>query len=103
MLPIRSSRAKHLWDALSAGYQAVGFWRATGCDAVFKQLVLGRLVEPVSEFDTIRVLGEMGISAASYAAIKRRLSVFSEPQWRRRFAVACASHVNLGPRDAGVV
>jgi transposase len=40
---------------------------------VFRDLVLARIIEPTSKLDTIRVLGEAGIEAASYATIKRRL------------------------------
>ena len=61
------------------------------------QLVLGRLIEPTSKLDTIRVLEEMGISAASYRTLTRRLGGYAKPQWRRRLASACAAHVNLGP------
>lgn len=96
-LPIRSSRAQHLWDALTAGFTAVGFDRAVGADEVFRQLVLARLIEPTSKLEAIRVLEEMGIPAPSYRTIERRLPVFAKPQWRRRLAAVCAAHVNLGP------
>ncbi|MDO5678605.1 MAG: IS1634 family transposase [Propionibacteriaceae bacterium] len=96
-LPIRSSAAQHLRDALTAGFTAVGFDRAVGNDEVFRQLVLARLIEPTSKLDSIRVLEEMGIRAPSYRTIERRLAVFAQPQWRRRLAAACAAHVNLGP------
>ena len=65
-LPIQSSQAKYLWDALSAGYKVLGFDKACNHDEVFKQLVLGRLIEPTSKIDTIRVLEEMGIPACLY-------------------------------------
>lgn len=64
---------------------------------MFKQLVLGRLIEPVSKLDTIRVLEEVGFGSCSYATIKRRLPVYAKSQWRCRLAAACAAHVDLGP------
>ncbi len=47
-LPITSSRAAHLWDALCRGYDVLGFDEAAGGDDVFRQLVLARIVEPTS-------------------------------------------------------
>lgn len=96
-LPIRSSRAQHLWDALVAGFTALGFDSAVGDDEVFRQLVLTRLIGPTSKLDSIWVLEEMGIPAPSYRTIERRLPVFAKPQWRCRLAAACAAHVNLSP------
>lgn len=96
-LPIRSSRAAHLWDALSTGYSAVGFDRATGGDELFKQLVLGRLIEPVSKLDTLRVLAEVGVDTVSYRTVTRRLKDYAKSGWRNRLADACARHVGLGP------
>ena len=57
-LPIRRSRAEHLWNALSVGFERLGFDTASGGDEVFKQLVLGRLIEPALEI--LRVLEEIG-------------------------------------------
>ena len=65
-LPVRSSRARYLWDVLSAGFTAVGFDKATGGDEVLKQLVLARLVGPTSKFEAIRALQEAGIPAPAY-------------------------------------
>ncbi len=96
-LPIQASLAQHLWDALSVGFSAVGLDHATGGDEVFKQLVLGRLIEPTSKLETIRGLEEMGFASVSYATMKRHLPVYAEAQWRRRLAAACTAHVNLGP------
>ena len=58
-LPIRRSRAEHLWNALSVGFEWLGFDTASGGDEVFKQLVLGWLIEPALEI--LRVLEEIGV------------------------------------------
>ncbi len=47
-LPITSSRAAHLWNALGRGYDVLGFDEAADGDDVFRQLVLARIVEPTS-------------------------------------------------------
>lgn len=119
-LPITSSRMGHLLDALSRGYDALGFATATGRDEVFKALVLARIIEPTSKLDSLRVLAEAGMDPPSYRTVKRRLRVYadagpsrdgadaqeSEPpaptdaaggRWRARLARACADHVRLGP------
>lgn len=97
VLPIRSKRAQCLWDALTSAYMAIGLERACGGDEVFRQLVLGRIIEPTSKADTLRVLGEVGITPASYATINRRLAGYATPAWRERIAGACAAHAHLGP------
>ncbi len=124
-LPITSTRAGHLLDALGRGYDALGFAVAAEQDAVFKALVLARIIEPTSKLDSVRVLDEAGAWAPSYATIKRRLRLYAtggkasaagertegvsvaddaEPTcdpaggpWRARLARACAAHVRLGP------
>ena len=50
-LPITSSRMGHLLEALTHVYRVLGFERAAGGDEVFRQLVLARIIEPVSKLD----------------------------------------------------
>lgn len=125
-LPITSTRAGRLLDALGRGYDALGFAAAAGHDEVFKALVLARIIEPTSKLGSLRVLDEAGAQAPSYATVKRRLRVYAtgrktsdsgedaggveadngaEPEpgcdpadgpWRARLARACADHVSLG-------
>ena len=120
VLPITSSRMGHLLDALSRGYDALGFATATGRDEVFKALVLARIIEPTSKLDSLRVLAEAGMDPPSYRTVKRRLRVYADAgpsrdgadaqgseqpaptdaaggRWRARLARACADHVRLGP------
>ncbi len=96
-LPITASRMGHLWGALSSAYDVLGFADASGGDEVFRQLVLARLIEPTSKFDSLRVLAEAGIAPVSYRTLKRRLRVYCSPQWRQGLAAACARQVHLGP------
>ena len=72
-LPITSSRMSHLWDALYVAYRVLGFESVAKGDNVFRHLVLARIIEPTSKVDASRVLTEVGVEAASYATVKRRL------------------------------
>ena len=96
-LEIIGSRMGHLWDALGRAYDVLGFGEATDGDEVFRQLVLARIIEPTSKQDSLRVLDEVGVPAASYPTLNRRLPVYAQPTWRQRLAAACAAHVALGP------
>jgi hypothetical protein len=96
-LPITSSRMGHLLDALGHGYRLLGLDEAAGGDAVFRQLVLARIIEPASKLDSLRVLEEAGVAPPSYATVKRRLPAYAEESWRQRLSAACAAHTRLGP------
>jgi hypothetical protein len=96
-LPITSSQMTHLWDGLYAAYRVLGFESVTKGDNVFRDLVLARIIEPTSKIDAERVLSEVGVQAASYATLKRRLPSYAEPSWRQSLAAASARHARLGP------
>jgi hypothetical protein len=96
-LPITASRMDCLLDALERAYRTLGFDRAAGGDEVFRDLVLARIIEPVSKVDSLRVLEEAGVTAASYRTVKRRLPVYAQDSWRQRLSAACAAHTGLGP------
>jgi DDE family transposase len=95
-LPITSSRMGCLLDALCHAFDVLGFGRASGGDEVFRDLVLARIIEPVSKLDSLRVLEEAGAARASYATLKRRLPVYAKDSWRRKISAACAAHAGLG-------
>src|SRR5215472_10489369 len=96
-LPITSSRMSHLVDALERAYRVLGFQDASGGDEVFRQLVLARIIEPVSKLDSLRVLEEAGVRPASYRTLKRRLPAYAQEEWRQRLSEACAAHARPGP------
>jgi hypothetical protein len=96
-LEIVASRSALLWDALCRAYDALGFDTATGGDEVFRALVLARIIEPTSKLDSLRVLTETGVTAPSYATLKRRLPAYANPLWRKAISTACAAHAALGP------
>jgi Transposase DDE domain len=96
-LPITASRAAHLWDALGRAYDVLGFDKAAGGDEVFRQLVLARIIEPTSKADSLRVLEETGVVAASYPTLNRRLPVFAKATFRQGLSKSCADRAALGP------
>lgn len=96
-LPITSSRMGHLLDSLEHAYRVLGFQDAASGDEVFAQLVLARIIEPVSKLDSLRVLEEAGAAAASYRTVTRRLRAYAADAWRQKLSAACAAHARLGP------
>lgn len=96
-MPITSSRAAHLWEALCRAYEVLGFDAAARGDVVFRQLVLARIIEPTSKADSLRVIEEAGMAAASYPTLNRRLPFFAKPAVRQALSSACAAHAALGP------
>jgi Transposase DDE domain len=96
-LPITSSRMGCLLDALERGYRVLGLDAAAGGDGVFRDLVLARIIEPVSKLDSLRVLEEAGTAPPSYRTIERRLPAYAQEEWRQRLSAACAAHARLGP------
>jgi hypothetical protein len=96
-LPITSSRAGHLWDALCRAYDILGFGAAAGGDEVFRQLVLARIIEPTSKADSLRVLDETGVAGPSYPTLNRRLPGYAKPTFRQSLSQSCACHAKLGP------
>jgi hypothetical protein len=95
-LPITSSRMGHLLAALARGYAVLGLEQAAGGDAVFRDLVLARIIEPASKLDSARVLEEAGVAPASYPTVNRRLRVYARDSWRQQLSAACARHARLG-------
>ena len=53
-LEVVSSRMGHLWDALCRAYYVLGFDQAARGDAVFRDLVLARVIEATSKLDSLR-------------------------------------------------
>lgn len=96
-LPITSARMAVLWECLDHVYAELGFGAAAKGDKVFRDLVLARIIEPTSKLDSLRVLEEVGVTASSYATVKRRLHTYAYTGWRKALAAACAAHAGLGP------
>jgi len=81
-----------LFEVLAGVYQRLGF-DVVG-DAVFRDLVLTRVVEPTSLLDTGRVLTDLGVKPASYATMKRTLTRAAKAGYRDKIATACYEHAS---------
>ena len=79
-----------LFDALAGVYCSLGF-DALG-DAVFRDLVIARVVEPTSLSDADRVLAEMGRVSVSLSTRKRTLRRCVDGQYRDQLARLCFTH-----------
>jgi len=90
-----------LWDVLAGAYQRLGF-DAVG-DETFKRLVLARIIEPTSKADTIRVLGEIGVSRPGLRTIFRSLDRCVARDYRDAISKACVAHSSSARRAAMVV
>jgi hypothetical protein len=95
-LPITSSRMGHLRDALTHAYRVLGVRLGCRRDQVFRQMVIARVIEPVSKLDSLRVLEEAGVAPPSYATLKGRLPACAKDAWRQKLSAACATHARLG-------
>jgi hypothetical protein len=101
----------HLADALEQAYRMLGFEDAAGEDDVFRHLVLARIIESASKFDSLRVLEEAGIPAASYRTVRRRLPTYAgrlgsgcprpAPRAPARACQPCPQHALLRNRRGG--
>lgn len=87
---VTGSSSRVLWEVLEGAYVRLGF-DVVG-DDTFRKLVLARAVEPTSKADTIRVLGELGVPAASLRTIWRTLARCVEQDWRDQVSRAAYAH-----------
>lgn len=83
-----------LWQALERVYADLGFDAIR--DKTFKQLVLGRIVEPTSKTDTLRVLAEVGVWAPSISAVKDCLKRVVARDYRATISASCYQHATTG-------
>ena len=95
-LPITATRMGCLLDVLDRAYRVLGFDQAAGGDEAFRQLVLARIIEPVSKLDSARVLEEAGLAPVPYRTVPRRLRVYAKDTFRQQISAACAAHARLG-------
>ena len=73
--------------ALEHAFRVPGFDQATAEDE-FRDLVLARIIEPVSRLDSLRLLEEAGVAAASYRTVLRRLRAYAKDSWRQQVSAA---------------
>ncbi|MBO0853755.1 MAG: IS1634 family transposase [Nocardia sp.] len=88
---VTGTHAGVLFGALGGVFDSLGFGVVS--DPVFRDLVIARIVEPVSLLDTGRVLEELGRRPASYATMKRTLGRCMAGGYRDRIAEQCFRNV----------
>lgn len=85
---LRRSYSGLLWDALNNVYDMLGFDALD--DPVFRQLVLARIIEPVTpKLDTIRILDGLGLDAPSNTSIHRCLKRIVDNEYRDTVSGLC--------------
>lgn len=88
---IEGKRCQLLVEVVRGSWQRLGF--GVVADEAFFQLVLARLVEPTSKLDSIRVIEELGLSAAHRNTFTNALRRCADKDYRDRIAQACFRHV----------
>ncbi|WP_099025935.1 IS1634 family transposase [Mycolicibacterium palauense] len=85
-----ATHSRLLYDVLGAVYEWLGF--DTVEDAVFRDLVIARIVEPTSKADAARVLADLGAHTVSYRTIQRHLGKINTNNYREQIAAKCFTH-----------
>jgi Transposase DDE domain len=81
-----------LYDVIGAVYDWLGF--DVVADAVFRDLVIARIVEPTSKLDSARVLADLGAKTLSYRTIQRHLDQVGPGKYRDAVAAKCFTHAS---------
>ncbi len=85
-----STCSRLLYDVLGVVYDWLGLDVVD--DAVFRDLVIARLVEPTSKADAERVLTDLGAETVSYKTIQRHLTRVTTGDYRDAIAAKCFTH-----------
>ena len=81
-----------LYGVLGAVYDWLGFGVVD--DAVFRDLVIARIVEPTSKLDSARVLAHLGVKAVSYRSVQRHLVKTVDDKYRDKIAAKCFAYAS---------
>ena len=85
-----ATSSRLLYDVLGAVYDWLGF--GTVADAVFRDLVIARIVEPSSKLDSLRVLADLGADLMSYKTIDRHVRKIHDARYRDVIAAKCFTY-----------
>lgn len=85
-----ATSSRLLYEAIGKTYDGLGF-RAVG-DAVFRDLVIARIVEPTSKLDSLRVFTDLGANTVSYRTIQRHLRSIVTDKYRDVITQKCFAH-----------
>lgn len=87
-----ATSSRLLYDVIGAVYDWLGF--DVVADAVFRDLVIARIVEPTSKLDSARVLADLGAKAVSYRTIQRHLDQVGAGKYRDAVAAQCFTYAS---------
>ncbi|ADU00710.1 transposase, IS4 family [Mycolicibacterium gilvum Spyr1] len=85
-----ATSSRLLYDVIGGIYDWIGF--DVVADAVFRDLVIARIVEPTSKMDSLRVLADLGAEPMSYKTIQRHLAKVNTGNYRDAIATKCFTH-----------
>ena len=91
---LRQSVSRLLLEVLTEQYNYLGFNQLE--DDVFTYLCVARIVEPTSKLDSIRVLGELGVTGLSKNRLYRCLGQIIVKDYRTTLANLCFTHAASG-------
>jgi hypothetical protein len=95
-LETAGSPARHLWSAV---HRNTTRWGSTAPSTVmreFRDLVLARIVEPISKQNSLRVLAETRSRVGVYRTVNRRLLLMAKPAVRQALS-AMRLRAGFGP------
>jgi Transposase DDE domain len=85
-----ATHSRLLYDVLGTVYDWLGFGIVG--DAVFRDLVIARIVEPTSKADAARAMTDLGADTVSYRTIQRHLAMVNTGKYRDAIAGQCFAH-----------
>jgi hypothetical protein len=97
VLPVTSSRMRHLLDALARGYEVLGLGRATSKERCSASWCWRGSSSRSASWTRCGCWRRPGRRRVSYVTLRRRLPVYAKDSWRRKLSAACAAHAGLGP------
>jgi hypothetical protein len=81
------THSRLLYEVIGHVYDWLGFNAVD--DAVFRDLVIARIVEPTSKLDAERVLADLGAKTVSYRTIARHIGKIGPGQYRDAVSAKC--------------
>lgn len=89
---LKNSYSALLLQILREQYKKLGLEQLE--DEDFAYLCLGRIVEPVSKLDTLRVLADLGVMGLNKDRLYRCLAKIIKEDYRSKISVICFKHAN---------
>ncbi len=91
---LKKSVSQLLLEILTEQYNRLGFNKLG--DDIFSYLCIARIVEPTSKLDSLRVLGELGLTGIDRNKLYRCLSQIIAKDYRKTITEHCFAHAAQG-------